>query len=44
MLNWITLTLTGSNVERIQIKSSEQAGLLSSLYNALNGSKPDNRN
>ena len=39
-----TLTLTGSNAdERIQIKPSEQAGLLSSLYNALNGSKPDNR-
>ena len=39
-----TLTLTGSNAdERIQIKPSEQAGLLSNLYNALNGSKPDNR-
>ena len=34
-----TLTLTGSNAdERIQIKPSEQAGLLSNLYNALNGS------
>ena len=39
-----TLTLTGSNAdERIQIKPSEQAGLLSSLYSALNGSKPDYR-
>ena len=39
-----TLTLTGSNAdERIQIKPSEQAGLLSNLYNALNGSKPDYR-
>ena len=39
-----TLTLTGSNAdERIQIKPSEQAGLLSSLYNALNGATPDKR-
>ena len=39
-----TLTLTGSNAdERIQIKPSEQAGLLSNLYNALNGSRPDYR-
>jgi len=39
-----TLTLTGSNAdERIQIKPSEQAGILSNLYDALSGSKPDNR-
>ena len=39
-----TLTLTGSNAdERIQIKPSEQAGLLSNLYNALGGVNPDKR-
>jgi molybdopterin-containing oxidoreductase family iron-sulfur binding subunit len=39
-----TLTLTGSNAdERIQIKPSEQAGLLSNLYSALNGGSADNR-
>jgi molybdopterin-containing oxidoreductase family iron-sulfur binding subunit len=39
-----TLTLTGSNAdERIPIKPSEQAGLLSNLYNALNGETSDNR-
>ena len=39
-----TLTLTGSNAdERIPIKPSEQAGLLSNLYNALNGKNSDNR-
>ena len=39
-----TLTLTGSNAdERIQIRPSEQAGLLSNLYNALSGSTPDAR-
>jgi len=39
-----TLTLTGSNAdERLQIKPSEQAGLLSNLYNALNGSTADIR-
>jgi len=39
-----TLTLTGSNAdERLQIKPSEQAGLLSNLYNALNGSTSDSR-
>jgi len=38
------LTLTGSNAdERIQIKPSEQAGLLSNLYNALKGSSADSR-
>ena len=38
------LSLSGSNAdERIQIKPSEQAGLLSNLYEALNGSKADNR-
>ena len=37
-----TLTLTGSNAdERIPIKPSEQAGLLSNLYNALNGKTSD---
>ncbi len=39
-----TLTLTGSNAdERIPIKPSEQAGLLSNLYNALNGGTADSR-
>ncbi|MBC8266580.1 MAG: TAT-variant-translocated molybdopterin oxidoreductase [Flavobacteriales bacterium] len=39
-----TLSLTGSNADdRIQIKPSEQAGLLSNLYNALNGSTADSR-
>ena len=39
-----TLTLTGSNAdERLQIKPSEQAGLLSNLYNALNGGTVDSR-
>ena len=39
-----TLTLTGSNAdERIQIKPSEQAGLLSNLYNSLSGANPDKR-
>ena len=39
-----TLTLTGSNAdERIQIKPFRETGLLSSLYSALNGSKPDYR-
>ncbi|HJM16488.1 MAG TPA: TAT-variant-translocated molybdopterin oxidoreductase, partial [Flavobacteriales bacterium] len=39
-----TLTLTGSNADdRIQIKPSEQAGLLSNLYNALNGGTADSR-
>ncbi|MBT3418027.1 MAG: TAT-variant-translocated molybdopterin oxidoreductase [Flavobacteriales bacterium] len=39
-----TLTLTGSNADdRIQIKPSEQAGLLSDLYNALNGGTADSR-
>ena len=39
-----TLTLTGSNAdERLQIKPSEQAGLLSNLYNALNGGTADSR-
>ena len=38
------LTLTGSNADdRIQIKPSEQAGLLSNLYNALKGSSADSR-
>ena len=39
-----TLSLTGSNAdERIQIKPSEQAGLLSNLYSALNGGTADRR-
>ena len=39
-----TLSLTGSNAdERIQIKPSEQAGLLSNLYSALNGGAADKR-
>ena len=39
-----TLSLTGSNAdERLQIKPSEQAGLLSNLYNALNGAAADSR-
>ena len=39
-----TLTLTGANAdERIQIKPSEQAGLLSNLYRALLGEKVDSR-
>ena len=39
-----TLTLSGSNADnRLQIKPSEQAGLLSNLYNALNGSTADSR-
>lgn len=39
-----TLTLTGSNAdERIQIKPSEQAGLLSNLYQALQGGTADKR-
>ena len=39
-----TLSLTGSNAdERIQIKPSEQAGLLSNLLNALNGGTADSR-
>ena len=39
-----TLTLTGSNADdRVQIKPSEQAGLLSNLYNALNGGQADSR-
>jgi len=38
------LSLTGSNAdERIQIKPSEQAGLLSNLYSALNGATADSR-
>ena len=37
-----TLSLTGSNAdERVQIKPSEQAGLLSNLYSALNGGSAD---
>ena len=39
-----TLSLTGSNADdRIQIKLSEQAGLLSNLYSALNGGTADSR-
>ena len=39
-----TLTLTGSNAdERFQIKPSEQSGLLSNLYNALQGGQIDER-
>ena len=39
-----TLTLSGSNADkRIKIKPSEQAGLLSNLYNALNGYTADIR-
>ncbi len=39
-----SLSLTGSNAdERIQIKPSEQAGLLSNLLNALNGGDADIR-
>ena len=39
-----TLSLTGSNAdERIQIKPSEQVGLLSNLYNALKGVNADSR-
>jgi len=39
-----TLSLTGSNADdRIQIKPSEQAGLLSNLYSALNGGTADIR-
>jgi len=39
-----TLTLTGSNADdRVQIKPSEQAGLLSNLYSALNGGQADSR-
>jgi len=38
------LSLTGSNADdRIQIKPSEQAGLLSNLYSALNGGTADSR-
>ena len=38
------LSLSGSNAdERIQIKPSEQSGLLTNLYNALSGSKADSR-
>ena len=39
-----TLTLTGSNAdERLQIRPSEQAGLLSNLYKSLSGGTPDVR-
>jgi len=39
-----TLTLTGSNADdRVQIKPSEQAGLLSNLYSVLNGGQADSR-
>jgi molybdopterin-containing oxidoreductase family iron-sulfur binding subunit len=39
-----SLSLTGSNAdERLQIKPSEQAGLLSNLYSALNGGTADSR-
>jgi molybdopterin-containing oxidoreductase family iron-sulfur binding subunit len=39
-----TLTLTGSNADdRVQIKPSEQAGLLSNLYSALSGGQADSR-
>ena len=39
-----TLSLTGSNADdRIQIKPSEQAGLLSNLYSVLNGGTADSR-
>ena len=39
-----TLTLTGSNADyRIQIKPSEQSGLIYNLYNSLKGSSPDPR-
>ena len=39
-----TLSLTGSNADdRVQIKPSEQAGLLSNLYSALNGGTADSR-
>ena len=39
-----TLTLTGSNAdERLQIRPSEQAGLLFNLYKALSGGDPDSR-
>ena len=38
------LSLTGSNADdRVQIKPSEQAGLLSNLYSALNGGTADDR-
>ncbi|HIG32883.1 MAG TPA: 4Fe-4S dicluster domain-containing protein [Flavobacteriales bacterium] len=38
------LSLTGSNADnRIQIKPSEQKGLLSNLFNALNGATADHR-
>ena len=39
-----TLSLSGSNAdERIQIKPSEQSGLLYNLYTAINGGKADSR-
>jgi molybdopterin-containing oxidoreductase family iron-sulfur binding subunit len=39
-----TLSLTGSNADnRIQIKPSEQKGLLSNLFSALNGATADSR-
>jgi MoCo/4Fe-4S cofactor protein with predicted Tat translocation signal len=39
-----SLSLTGSNADdRLQIKPSEQAGLLSNLYSALNGGTADSR-
>jgi len=39
-----SLSLSGSNADdRIQIKPSEQAGLLSNLYSALNGGTADSR-
>ena len=39
-----TLSLTGSNADnRIQIKPSEQKGLLSNLFSALNGGTADSR-
>jgi molybdopterin-containing oxidoreductase family iron-sulfur binding subunit len=39
-----TLSLTGSNADkRIQIKPSEQKGLLSNLFSALNGAEADSR-
>ncbi|MEC7863545.1 MAG: TAT-variant-translocated molybdopterin oxidoreductase, partial [Bacteroidota bacterium] len=39
-----SLSLTGSNAdERLQIKPSEQAGLLSNLYSTLNGGSADRR-
>jgi len=39
-----TLSLTGSNADdRIQVKPSEQKGLLSNLFSALNGATADSR-